>query len=499
MFRKYNFIRSILIMALLMIFPPKTSKAKSLYLAAEHHQSLFDAWSINPDGTVVKQATYNLQYSTDPAGIAIDEDSDVIFITSEFSGGVEMVNPVTLTYIGVSSGPSNLAGIDVDDVDDIVYTVRRNSDDLYIFKWDPVAKTMTQLAQINLPNCTGAFGLALDEFANVLWVADTGGGVVRAYDVDVAAWNDIAEIPGMSFTPSHRPVDITVDRIRKIIYTVSIRYGATAPPGTGSTLLSKYDLATSTETTINMGYAGVGVAVDEVTGYVYITGGAYSGEPGNLAVWNTTNSPFTKIQDTGWIGHPAGLVTANISYNPLHLAKNDIIVGQVYIGSIFTYEITYSNTNSYDVTNVTILDTLPQELDFISASHGGTYNSVTHKVLWNIGTVPAGTSGPTIELVVKVNQQAVPGSTIHNYATIDADQVPPTTVIDDEGSNDPGDEPGTPIGESIPVPIDIKPTSCPNPFNVDGKGLLPVAIVGTEDFDVSKVDPTSVKLIGVSP
>ncbi len=51
----------------------------------------------------------------------------------------------------------------------------------------------------------------------------------------------------------------------------------------------------------------------------------------------------------------------------------------------------------------------------------------------------------------------------------------------------------------IPVPIDIKPTSCPNPLNVGNKGILPVTIVGTEDFDVSTVDPLTIELIGVAP
>lgn len=51
----------------------------------------------------------------------------------------------------------------------------------------------------------------------------------------------------------------------------------------------------------------------------------------------------------------------------------------------------------------------------------------------------------------------------------------------------------------IPVPVDIKPTSCPNPLNVGSNGVLPVAIVGTEDFDVTTVDPGTVKLIGVEP
>ncbi len=51
------------------------------------------------------------------------------------------------------------------------------------------------------------------------------------------------------------------------------------------------------------------------------------------------------------------------------------------------------------------------------------------------------------------------------------------------------------------VPVDIKPTSCPNPLNVNekGRGVLPVAIVSTETFDATQVDPESVRLEGVAP
>jgi hypothetical protein len=57
----------------------------------------------------------------------------------------------------------------------------------------------------------------------------------------------------------------------------------------------------------------------------------------------------------------------------------------------------------------------------------------------------------------------------------------------------------------IEVPVDVKPTSCSNPLNVKEKGELPVAILGTDDFDVTQVDPASVQLFfddpgaGVSP
>jgi len=47
---------------------------------------------------------------------------------------------------------------------------------------------------------------------------------------------------------------------------------------------------------------------------------------------------------------------------------------------------------------------------------------------------------------------------------------------------------------NLDVPVDIKPTSCPNPLNVKSKGVLPVAILGTADFDVTQVDLESVRL-----
>jgi probable HAF family extracellular repeat protein len=50
---------------------------------------------------------------------------------------------------------------------------------------------------------------------------------------------------------------------------------------------------------------------------------------------------------------------------------------------------------------------------------------------------------------------------------------------------------------AVHVAVDIKPQGCPNPFNVGAMGVLPVAILGTASFDVTTVDPASVKLQGV--
>jgi hypothetical protein len=44
------------------------------------------------------------------------------------------------------------------------------------------------------------------------------------------------------------------------------------------------------------------------------------------------------------------------------------------------------------------------------------------------------------------------------------------------------------IGFAVTVGIDIKPGSDPNPVNPFGRGVVPVAILGTDIFDVADVD-----------
>jgi hypothetical protein len=51
----------------------------------------------------------------------------------------------------------------------------------------------------------------------------------------------------------------------------------------------------------------------------------------------------------------------------------------------------------------------------------------------------------------------------------------------------------------VRVPIDIKPGSCPNPLNLESKGVVPVAIVNSEYSELNALDPASVRLAGVAP
>ena len=49
------------------------------------------------------------------------------------------------------------------------------------------------------------------------------------------------------------------------------------------------------------------------------------------------------------------------------------------------------------------------------------------------------------------------------------------------------------------VDIDIKPGGNPNRINLKSKGVVPVAVLGTVDFDAATIDPATVKFAGASP
>ena len=46
--------------------------------------------------------------------------------------------------------------------------------------------------------------------------------------------------------------------------------------------------------------------------------------------------------------------------------------------------------------------------------------------------------------------------------------------------------------EDLVLDLDIKPGSCPNPLNRNSHGMMPAAILGTDDFDAAQIDVSSV-------
>ncbi|MCL6582239.1 MAG: HYR domain-containing protein [bacterium] len=465
--KKFFSLWAVLLIALVI---PAAGSAKSLYMLANHHINQFDAWNINPDGTVTYQATYNLSFVQEPSGMGVDADSATLFITDEFNvpgndPAIELVNAVSMRSLGkvvvldASGKPvRNLAGIDVDDKNNIVYIVKRNTPDIYVYDWDPnyinaqdpdnvIVDARAMRLRAGYPKAlagvSGMFGIALDEREGVLYVADSKGKMVKGFDTNT--WNEV-----LSYKPSIVPCGIAVDRRRKIIYTTApdlakeeCCFGLRNLFGRdGFTIISKYDITTGSETIMDMrkvglDHGGMGLGVDEITGYLYVTGGCTGDD---LTIWdpNPANPPapdipFTLVHNTGIIGNPAALSIGNISYNPLNLKIPESEC--VNAGEEMTYSICYGSEEKkdFDVTNIKIVDNLPDpsKVSFISATDGGVYDPATNTVTWHLGDLPGGSPPRCVQVTVLVNPALPQMEYITNFATITSDQTPPTTVADE--------------------------------------------------------------------
>ena len=62
-------------------------------------------------------------------------------------------------------------------------------------------------------------------------------------------------------------------------------------------------------------------------------------------------------------------------------------------GQQITYTIIASNIGETSANNVTVVDTLPSDVTFVSASDAGVFNGATKTISWNLGTVE--NTGPT--------------------------------------------------------------------------------------------------------
>ena len=424
---------------------------------------------------LVYQTTHGVpRYAGGAVGLAIDTDSEILFITYENSNTIQLVDAKTMTDEGSTTAPNanNLAGIVVDQDKQKVYTVDRGTDNLYVYSWDATTKTLTLDFQTDLSGVTNAHGLALDEVNNLLYVGD----MVSTNNIVVFSTDDWSSVT--SYTVSELVQGIAVDVKNGYIYAGNSGWY-------GGDRLCKYDMNSNTETYVEIttlnpaepDAAVQGLAVDPDNSLLYVTTGNQGSEGRVYDDWDcilVLDSDLNLLYNTGDIGNPTGICVPgkDISYNPLNLAKNDVAADcGVYEGLTFTYEITCDNNdNTFDVTGVTITDNLPVELDFVSATVGGIYDDPTHTVTWDIGTILAGQTGPLVELEVRVNQNAIPNTTIYNHCKIESNETPPTTKIGVDPDCPPG-PPGTPI---IPVPYICYP-DLPAPQLV---------FEGTEDYEV---------------
>lgn len=389
---------------------PADVRAKSLYVIADIHSNPtpIQTWDLQsaPVYLLFQTQRHVPNYGEGGVGMTIDAVNKKLFITYEFSDTIQLLDAQYFTDLGttIAYGSSDLAGIVVDQSKNRVYAVDRDTPLLYVYDWNSPTNTLTAVAgsPFILAGIEYAYGLALDESRERLYVGDVASTVVHYFST--VDWMEVGNFDlALSGQP---PMSIAVDSQRNLVYTGN----AVAALGSKG-MLVKYDLNTGVETYYTLPNADgeegdniVGVTVDEETGYVYTTTGNQYCESGCIDTKTIMvfDSHLNVLRgNIGQIGSPTALVVPriNVGYNPLNFSKEG--PATAVKGSNITYSLCYDNLkNTAPVPNVTITDTLPSGVTFVSASGGGTFSGGT--VTWNIGTVAAQAPKACVTLTVKV-------------------------------------------------------------------------------------------------
>jgi uncharacterized repeat protein (TIGR01451 family) len=146
-----------------------------------------------------------------------------------------------------------------------------------------------------------------------------------------------------------------------------------------------------------------------------------------------TNSVIAGSDET-----PVSMVSVDaiVYQNPLNLAKSIVGVPEGQIGRVhpnerMTYEISFDNTDGDSpVTNVTVVDYLPDEVIFVGLSKGtpsGKYDAAEHTYTWTFSSLKQGETR-RLELNVQVKKDVAPGMSIINSVIVGADETPSSTA-----------------------------------------------------------------------
>jgi len=295
-----------------------------------------------------------------------------------------------------------LSGLAFDQANSKLYALDRGSNKFYSWTWTYAGYVLTNdfaaPGYINLGGLNAAYDIAVDHINGVLYCGDITNNTIQYY-----------AIPGFTnsggYNIGHAPTGIDIDISNQIVYTTGGWFG--------STTVSKYDIATSTETMLPTGGSSpIGIAVNQSSGDIYLTftnGGIYTD---NLAVMTPTGTITWNTSAN--LGDPTGLIYTGQGYNPIGLTVSTASPC-FYIGQNITYTVSFSNANSNAVSGVILTDTLPANVSFVSATGNPTVTG--NAITWNIGTLAAGAGG-SYELICTVNS----GSTVDDIATINSNE-----------------------------------------------------------------------------
>lgn len=291
-----------------------------------------------------------------------------------------------------------------------------------------VLNTATNTIVANVPVGNSPYGIAITPNGSFVYVTNTGSDNVSVINTNtntVVATIPVGDAPvGIAITPNGNfayvanqgqsvaanTVSVIDTRTNTVVDTITVGLGPTAvaitPDGNfvyvtnaGSFSVSVIDTGTnSVVATIPVGRFPFGIAITPDGNFAYV---ANSGDDYVSVIDTNTNT----VVDTVTVGDgPLGIAFANIGQQQVNLSisltKSDS-PDPVKLGENLTYTIKVTNKGPDTASEVVLTDTLPQEVDFISAiSNGGSCSESNGVVTCVLGTMDVNETA-TIIITVK--------------------------------------------------------------------------------------------------
>ena len=447
--------------------------------------------------TLTEQSTIDVPTPRHSAvGLAVSTKNKLIFVSHEASDTVDVINGASgeaLPDLQIP-GTSNIAGIVVSESRNRFYAVDRHSTNIFVYDMKSDG-TVTRVPGEEFLAEAGVTGI--DVWGNKLYCTHYNN-IVTIYDLD--AKSKVDEYT----TTSSRNMAIAVDGSDSnnvMVYTTWTNqyiYSST---------VTQYNVNTKTEKFIVLGRDGRGLSVNPALGLVYaVTGDSSDSTAPELRTYGegqftlVASSPTALDSEALIVGRDATDVLAvGITFDPdLTIEITDPADKNVEMCTNVTFEINITNPSldqalivddmedNYDATVMRFLSSSVTPSD--STDDGNiTWESLNQTIepdsIWTFTKTFYAYEGatPTFETLKVTSAELEDGTPV---------AIDNTIYFDIEYSETPC---------IIEVALDVHPTSCPNPLNKKAKGVTPMAILGTADFDVTTINVSSLRINGVSP
>jgi len=409
---------SCLCVVLFMLFSFSGSlMAESLYVVS-HGSRVFSFDVYNGQLIPIDEASM-AHYGWGGIDLAIDNDYDILFMSSENTDNFQILDAKELTLIKTVTfpGTGDITGIVYDAPNSRLLGTQRNSNDLYVFSWTPATQTLTLDETIQLERIQNACDVAIN--GDTLYVSEYLYSGIPQY-TEVYAYD-------MSDDFSY------IGKVNMGNTIVSIDYNATddslyggAWRGHDKLIKRTFDPNTLVEDNIDAYITGIATN-SSVAGQVFITSYANNG---SVQWWDASNSDpnnwnmvdaYTNAENSNLSGL-AGLVVGDDYIEPrIILNKTHDANSCVSPGDTFNYTISWYNDTNLTATDVTLIDYLPDGVDYdylISISPlviDSNYVADGHYYQWLLDDIAPYTGG-SVDLEVTVNTKAEPGLWLHNLA-----------------------------------------------------------------------------------